>query len=97
VKKLVSFQEDLRQKNLIFERLNLVDKKLSACEEKLSAFGEALGEIRSDMAKLHRLCDGNKDWMEQIGGLVEHLLQCERNRGGEDGAEGEPLPAGAGL
>ena len=79
---MVSFQEDLRQKNLVFERLNLIDKKLAA-------FEDALGEIRSDMAKLHRLCDGNKDWMEQMAGLVDHLLQCERNREEDDG---EPLP-----
>jgi hypothetical protein len=97
VKKLVSFQEDLRQKNLIFERLNLIDKKLAAHDERLSGFEEALEALRSDMAKLYTLCDGNKDWMEQIGGLVEHLLQCERNRGGEGGPEGEQIPAGAGL
>jgi hypothetical protein len=94
VKKLVSFQEDLRQKNLIFERLNLIDKKLAAYEEKVSAFEEAVGEIRSDIAKLHGLCNGNKEWMEQIGGLVDHLLQCVRNT---EGADGEPFPAREGL
>lgn len=93
MKKLVSFQEDLRQKNLVFERLNLIDKKMATYDERLTAFEDALAVLRSDMAKLYNLCNSNKSWMEQMRGLVDYLLQREKERSGE-GSEGELLAAG---
>ena len=84
IKKLVAFQEDLRQKNLVFDRMNIGDKKLAANED-------AVKEIRSDLVKLQRLGDSSKEWMERVGGLMEYLLQCEKDRRG--GEEGELTPS----
>lgn len=78
VRRLVTLQEDEKQKTLIFERLNLIDKKLAALE------GDILKEVKSDLAKLQSLSNSNKEWMGEVGGILEYLLKQDRERSREE-------------
>lgn len=89
VKKLVAFQEDLKQTNLIFERLNMSDKKMIDLEQKFE-------NLMADLAKVHRLLTSNKEWMDKVGKMVEGLMQ-QQNReqeGGVGGSQGLALNQG---